>query len=584
MAVNISATTDFEVDNLLGNDANGGGCDPTLSGTDYTQGAGAKTIVFNGTTITATTSGASATITITGYTVLAGDVGNTVNITGGTNFTPGLYLITSVNTGTNTWTLQATCSTAAASGMTGRAGGSLATYAQSLASNSGGRDTYLHNNGTAYTLAATTAFISATNGSLIGYSTTRAKYNLDTRPQLKPSANSVTAFKPTTGAQGVFNIDFVNPGAFTGCTGIDGFAATINSLFVFNCRVTAYAIGITTYNISQVVCSETLNCTTSGITLGAYCVIAFSNSINCPGGILAGTRPCTALFCVVGGNAASGSNGGFESFSLCINCTTWGSDGTGGFGFGTLGLGLNCLAENSAQKGYTGSTSVVDKHLTGLVSCAGHGNTADYDAQFTARNLLGFQALTGEALTAPAATSAANFAPNATSGAGLALRGLGVLGQTFPSLASTPFYLDGGAVQHQDAGAGSIFALAGLNQKLNASVNSDRGGMPLYGSQTEIGSNLVTGNVNYGASLTNQALTVGFTAANLRSIFLWSDKGLTIKANSTSSPTYTITLKPQSPLVWSVSEGYFPCPLSDTTVWYITTTVGTTLQYKLLSI
>ena len=68
MAVNISATTDFEVDNLLGNDANGGGCDPTLSGTDYTQGAGAKTIVFNGTTITATTSGASATITITGYT------------------------------------------------------------------------------------------------------------------------------------------------------------------------------------------------------------------------------------------------------------------------------------------------------------------------------------------------------------------------------------------------------------------------------------------------------------------------------------------------------------------------------------
>jgi hypothetical protein len=112
-----------------GNNANGGGYDPGISspGTDYSQ-QNSPQVTFNGSTVTAVTAGASATITITGYTVAATDVANALNITGGTNFTAGWYFIQSVNTGSNTWTLDRNVATGVGAAMTGRMGGGWADF------------------------------------------------------------------------------------------------------------------------------------------------------------------------------------------------------------------------------------------------------------------------------------------------------------------------------------------------------------------------------------------------------------------------------------------------------------------------
>jgi hypothetical protein len=66
---------------------------------------------FDGVTNRLTTSGASATVTVVGRTVVASDQYNSVEITGGTNFAAGWYGIASVDTGANTWTLDRACTT-----------------------------------------------------------------------------------------------------------------------------------------------------------------------------------------------------------------------------------------------------------------------------------------------------------------------------------------------------------------------------------------------------------------------------------------------------------------------------------------
>lgn len=114
--------------------SNGGGYDPGIAspGTDFSAPAnitnGGPHVTFNGTTITAITSGVSTTITITGYTVASTDVANTLNISAGTNFTAGTYFIVSVNVGLGTWTLDKNCTSGVGAAMVGCMGGMLADF------------------------------------------------------------------------------------------------------------------------------------------------------------------------------------------------------------------------------------------------------------------------------------------------------------------------------------------------------------------------------------------------------------------------------------------------------------------------
>ena len=120
--------------------------------------------------------------------------------------------------------------------------------------------------------------------------------------------------------------------------------------------------------------------------------------------------------------------------------------------------------------------------------------------------------------------------------------------------------------------------------KLTYAVSSDSGGTPLSGTQSAVGVTEITFDQQYGASLTDQLLTVAFTAASVQSIFLLSDKGLKIETNSGTSPVNTINLMPGDPFVWDVSTGYYPIPFTaNVTAFYITTTVAARLQGKILT-
>jgi hypothetical protein len=123
-----------------------------------------------------------------------------------------------------------------------------------------------------------------------------------------------------------------------------------------------------------------------------------------------------------------------------------------------------------------------------------------------------------------------------------------------------------------------------ITHKQNLSVSSDSGSVALSGSQSEVGATEIVLDQQYGASLTDQLLACAFTAANLQSCIMVSDKGLTIETNSGSSPANTFTLKPGTPLIWSKSAAYFSNPFtSNVTAFYITTTVAARLQVKILT-
>lgn len=61
----------------------------------------------------------------------------------------------------------------------------------------------------------------------------------------------------------------------------------------------------------------------------------------------------------------------------------------------------------------------------------------------------------------------------------------------------------------------------------------------------------------FPAGSVNVSLTLAFPFATLQQIILLSDKGMTLKFNSTSTPTPTIVLQPGSPFEWNSSDGYF---------------------------
>ena len=122
-----------------------------------------------------------------------------------------------------------------------------------------------------------------------------------------------------------------------------------------------------------------------------------------------------------------------------------------------------------------------------------------------------------------------------------------------------------------------------ITHKLSYSISSDNS-PSLSGVESEVGATEITLDVTYAASLTNQLQAMAFTVANVQSLFLVSDKGLVIKTNSGGSPANTITLKPGIPLPWGASAGYFANPFTvDVTAFYITTTVSSRLQLKILT-
>lgn len=124
----LPATQVWEVRPTNGTANAGGGFDPALTaGSDFSQ-QNAVQVAFDGVTILAATTGADSTITITGYTPLLNDVGNTLAITAGTNFLTGLYSIRTSNPGGASWTLDRVCTSGVGAVMQGNMGGARLGY------------------------------------------------------------------------------------------------------------------------------------------------------------------------------------------------------------------------------------------------------------------------------------------------------------------------------------------------------------------------------------------------------------------------------------------------------------------------
>ena len=87
----------------------------------------------------------------------------------------------------------------------------------------------------------------------------------------------------------------------------------------------------------------------------------------------------------------------------------------------------------------------------------------------------------------------------------------------------------------------------------------------------------------YPAGSTNVVLALAFPYATLQEIFLWSDKGMTLKFNSSSSPAPAIILQPGSPFEWNSSDGYFTSLFTvNITTCYVSCTPASRLQGYIL--
>jgi hypothetical protein len=123
----------------------------------------------------------------------------------------------------------------------------------------------------------------------------------------------------------------------------------------------------------------------------------------------------------------------------------------------------------------------------------------------------------------------------------------------------------------------------GVTHNLTRTVKTNSEAI-ITGQWSEVANSEVNVDVTIAASQTNSPVTCAFVLANVKSLFILSSQAVTLKTNSTSSPGNTISLKAGIPLEWTNSAGYYSIPFAaDVTILYITTTIATRLQIKVLT-
>jgi hypothetical protein len=75
--------------------------------------------------------------------------------------------------------------------------------------------------------------------------------------------------------------------------------------------------------------------------------------------------------------------------------------------------------------------------------------------------------------------------------------------------------------------------------------------------------------IDIPAGAVNQAVTFNLTVANMQSFFLVADGALTIKANSTSVPDYTLSPVAGTPIWWMYGQGMTNPVTANTTTLYV---------------
>ena len=282
----LSSNSVWEVRPATGSDTNGGGFDPSVTspGTDYSQQDSAN-IAFTDLVIDASNS-AKATSSLNPFT--SAHVGNFLNITSGTGFTAGIYVVQSVAAGVATFdsSLGSTSST----GGHGNLGGALASLPPTT-----------QFWGTIYlkgTLTYTSDFTQVTNNryfNLYGYGSSRGD---NTQATIQTSTASKNFF--TLQYQGiirVYNIVFHNTGSTPGyCfAGGGGFPAVEDACIFDNCVFDGYS-----HAFAQI--------STGGPGSLSFCVFVNCEMKNCTGAAVPIYTVLMMLFvgCYIHDNASDG--------------------------------------------------------------------------------------------------------------------------------------------------------------------------------------------------------------------------------------------------------------------------------------
>jgi hypothetical protein len=436
----LSAYVVFEVRPGAGADANGAGYDQSVMspGTDWSQ-QNAAHVTFNGSTITATTAAASATIVITGYTVAATDPGNMLQISGGINFTTGFYTIVSVSVGSSTWTLDRAVTTGAGTAMTGSMGGAAATLAPLFVSSSsqvpvGGNIVWIKGG----TLTVTAGifiqgtFTYANHISVRGYTTTRGDGGKATITTPTNSINliNVTATGGALGGQELENLILTST-AVTPGYGVYAANGNVDWVTIQNCVLSGFLNGIDGSNPEAfiienltVLGSEIKSNTTYGITsqgsvtvIGSYIHNNGSDGLHI---VLANAAAATGIASTFANNGSNGAyaGGGFYQPVQFYGCVFYGNTVNGLLSVYNDAAGLtavNNIAYGNGGFGFNTTNSVPSfpsAYLAGLIltnNAVGANTNGPWGGGLQASYATGTVSLSANPFTSP---STGNYALN----------------------------------------------------------------------------------------------------------------------------------------------------------------------------
>lgn len=437
----ISANTVFEV-RTGGSDSNGGGFVSGASGVDYSLQDAAQ-VTIDLVTNTAVVHTTTTQITFALYTPSANDVGNSLNITGGTA-TAGLYNITAVDVPNKRWTLDRSVGTAAQT-VAGAMGGAFATPGKAAIVATIDGNLIWWKGAVTSTITTSTpgaagpvSLVSNIRVKLEGYLTTRG----DRAAIPKLSAGAVTSVNLFTYNGNDTQVCASVEADGNSQTGVSGFSSSNSRAVAEDCLAShCNQSGAVGFGLSGGVGGQTIRCKASDCTIGNNsatpdrcssdaCGTGFSTSA-----VDAHASLCVATDCTSKGFDFTGNGANYTG------CTAEGN-ASDGFNLSTTQSAFYCAATNNGGYGYNTVAAAYLKGCASYNNTSGRTNTACFD--------VGAITLSGDPWT-----DAANddLRPNNTAGAGALLRnaGGGVYGQTDNR--------DVGAVQHADPTSGLVIPI-----------------------------------------------------------------------------------------------------------------------------
>ena len=416
----------LELRSDTGADVNGGSFDPAaaIPGTDYTYPTSSP-ITYTDLVIQATATNVSSAARA----FVAADVGNTINVTGGTGFTVGRYSVRSVAAGIAT--LDAAVGTAASTGGAGTLGGAwgtydaMMTYLATLSSNQAAGWTIWVRAASGYTTTTTSnthncAGTAALRINYRGYGTVRGDTGV---PVITTNGGSwafmIGAYWTVRQMKIVSGTSTSGPGFriygdntrvedcfVSGLTGGPGFLCDLGAQALFTrCYATTCQTGFTVngYGRSLNNCvAETCGTGFSLVGQSNTCLdMTYLTAINSTGDGFQMTASVAFWYCIATGSGANGFNY------------------TSGAGSDLLRM-LNCYAGQSAQYGFKSSTPAIP-NAQRLIGCGFYSNTSGH-TNLTPALPAGNVSLTAAPFVNP---SASDYRLNNAAGGGALLRGAG---------------------------------------------------------------------------------------------------------------------------------------------------------------